>query len=102
MACHHGIFHRGCRLCLFPAKDGRRDDLVTGIQTCALPISRRPAMGAEAVSTGSGRSGSGRTKKGKPQIGRASCRERVWMSVVGDALNKKKGSGGKMETVKVR
>src|SRR5207244_5807486 len=26
----------------FQAEDGIRDDLVTGVQTCALPISRRP------------------------------------------------------------
>ena len=31
-----------CRLCsffFFQAEDGIRDDLVTGVQTCALPIS---------------------------------------------------------------
>src|SRR5258708_13570365 len=27
----------------FQAEDGIRDDLVTGVQTCALPISRGPA-----------------------------------------------------------
>src|SRR5258708_31887645 len=27
----------------FQAEDGIRDDLVTGVQTCALPISYRPA-----------------------------------------------------------
>src|SRR5207244_9751272 len=27
---------------LFQAADGIRDDLVTGVQTCALPICRRP------------------------------------------------------------
>ena len=26
----------------FQAEDGIRDDLVTGVQTCALPISKRP------------------------------------------------------------
>src|SRR3989441_8014034 len=37
-----------CRLALclffffFQAEDGIRDKLVTGVQTCALPISRRP------------------------------------------------------------
>src|SRR5260363_429264 len=28
--------------CFFQAEDGIRDDLVTGVQTCALPISGRP------------------------------------------------------------
>src|SRR5207244_5443261 len=32
---------------LFQAEDGIRDDLVTGVQTCALPISRQP--GAQDV-----------------------------------------------------
>src|SRR5207244_11270729 len=40
-------------LCLFffQAEDGIRDDLVTGVQTCALPIfrRRRPALAAQAV-----------------------------------------------------
>src|SRR4030067_2515958 len=30
----------------FQAEDGIRDKLVTGVQTCALPISRRPGSGA--------------------------------------------------------
>src|SRR5258708_16071146 len=29
-------------LFFFQAEDGIRDDLVTGVQTCALPISRQP------------------------------------------------------------
>src|SRR5207244_4997450 len=29
----------GCFLFFFQAEDGIRDDLVTGVQTCALPIS---------------------------------------------------------------
>src|SRR5207244_7684739 len=28
-----------CLTCFFQAEDGIRDDLVTGVQTCALPIS---------------------------------------------------------------
>ena len=32
-------------LCFFfQAEDGIRDDLVTGVQTCALPISRDPRL----------------------------------------------------------
>src|SRR6266536_3258822 len=32
----------------FQAEDGIRDPLVTGVQTCALPISRRPARSGSA------------------------------------------------------
>src|SRR5207244_6267271 len=31
----------------FQAEDGIRDDLVTGVQTCALPISMRPKDGVQ-------------------------------------------------------
>src|SRR5207244_9691102 len=94
------------------AEDGIRDDLVTGVQTCALPISAtrpscrapRPARPAPTrpppPQTGRGR-GRGRprgarvpprsrvrsprpereprrtTRGPTPEIGRASCRERV-------------------------
>src|SRR5947208_3677521 len=85
----------------FQAEDGIRDDLVTGVQTCALPISPRsccrvciPNAERRAVAEGSrtrGRtSGPGTairwntpdmtepyTAVGLIQIGRASCRERV-------------------------
>src|SRR5260370_5950859 len=84
----------------FQAEDGIRDSSVTGVQTCALPISpaassararaqRRPASGNE----GSGRQvRRGRTdpalraperrgheegREAPREIGRASCRERV-------------------------
>src|SRR3990170_6855800 len=37
-----------CLFCFFfQAEDGIRDDLVTGVQTCALPISARAGMAAE-------------------------------------------------------
>src|SRR5207244_7242562 len=42
---------RGC-CCFFQAKDGIRDDLVTGVQTCALPISscgRATAKGRDSL-----------------------------------------------------
>src|SRR5258708_28244986 len=32
-------------LCFFQAEDGIRDDLVTGVQTCALPICNRLDLG---------------------------------------------------------
>src|SRR5207244_10043382 len=92
-----------CVICFFfQAEDGIRDDLVTGVQTCALPIYGCPAgpaasrsgPGTAGVSpTGPrrprgssrrGRSGTSarrwcrRRRRGRPsraQIGRASCRE---------------------------
>src|SRR5205823_9574005 len=98
--------------------DGIRDKLVTGVQTCALPISFGGATGwvdkliggwqwngifvansgfPITPQVGSNRSGTGDTGrlpdrpslnpdfKGNPilgvEIGRASCRERGWMTV---------------------
>src|SRR5439155_12359925 len=97
----------------FQAEDGIRDGHVTGVQTCALPIyeyidarrcthrrvspavemqrtakyrrcvsdrSVRPSnTGGEALGEGDGEWWEG--ARGK--IGRASCRERVWMAGVG-------------------
>src|SRR5687767_15462340 len=92
------------RLCFFffQAEDGIRDKLVTGVQTCALPISseismppsspagrqndRRPSMsraGGRCRDRAVGRvprvSGGERRLHalGVDEIGRASCRERV-------------------------
>src|SRR2546430_11169369 len=96
----------------FQAEDGIRDLTVTGVQTCALPISRRPPDGCTAP----GRSSRGRRPRGRPataasraacrprrrptgrheaaaaapEIGRASCRERGEISVVAGSLKKKK------------
>src|SRR5437870_13855158 len=70
----------------FQAEDGIRDGHVTGVQTCALPIShyslsvrtRSPLPGAETrITTGQ-------------QIGRASCRERVEVSGGAGGVKKKK------------
>src|SRR5690606_39856165 len=87
----------------FQAEDGIRDFHVTGVQTCALPISRR--LGARAIADGArldlrlaqwlaarpwghrGERGrvrraiSGGAAVARVKIGRASCRERGWMSV---------------------
>src|SRR5205823_7331627 len=95
----------------FQAEDGIRDKLVTGVQTCALPIFEQPD--ARRIASLDHR-GAGHIK-GEflaavefrmrlwrqmtdeinipgpfdsrrilgAQIGRASCRERVWISVVG-------------------
>src|SRR5437868_14486166 len=87
---------------IFQAEDGIRDRNVTGVQTCALPISRcnarksvstapllacvaeptgktlttAPRCGCRTHVTHSGESSTG------VEIGRASCRERVSLSVV--------------------
>src|SRR5205085_4897762 len=70
-------------LFFFQAEDGIRDLTVTGVQTCALPIclcqDGRRLRGDQADGA-AGRHGAA-TVDG--QIGRASCRERVWISVVG-------------------
>src|SRR4051794_41952903 len=86
----------------FQAEDGIRDGRVTGVQTCALPISavswsrapsrlRRNRLGAldqrAAVTTQKHHAGGDRDDE---QIGRASCRERVEISVGGGSLKKKK------------
>src|SRR5256885_6975482 len=90
----------GCLVVFFfQAEDGIRDYKVTGVQTCALPISRtkqpvvaRQAIGQLAVEVAHGRVGEGlrgqrkakvaqreALARGLPgiEIGRASCRERV-------------------------
>src|SRR5258708_31341804 len=85
----------------FQAEDGIRDDLVTGVQTCALPISRkkgsrgsdpRPPSPTVRPRGAGGRSPgflfcvgvepdrerlSAPFQCPLPEIGRASCRERV-------------------------
>src|SRR5690348_18195811 len=83
----------------FQAEDGIRDGRVTGVQTCALPISTAASSSraarrsrARSTSAASMRSGSAwherarqdverRRDQGRLQIGRASCRERVKISV---------------------
>src|SRR5260370_30148608 len=98
-----GCFSRyGVRLgCFFfQAEDGIRDSSVTGVQTCALPIShlltflstqrRRSRNGrlgsgtrisrraaARRDSRVRNRAGDADSLRGVPEIGRASCRERV-------------------------
>src|SRR5206468_8319352 len=82
----------------FQAEDGIRDLIVTGVQTCALPIcargscasSRRPAERREEAHEPRARVGQvardrvevreqRRQQRDRlVEIGRASCRERVW------------------------
>src|SRR6266511_4942504 len=69
----------------FPADDGIRDFHVTGVQTCALPISER-TPDADRDLPLRGRRG---VEVGLQEIGRASCRERVEISVVAVSLKKK-------------
>src|SRR5438270_11703265 len=86
----------------FQAEDGIRDLTVTGVQTCALPISvlrrRCPAnRSARVLAPGAAieiehavRVGAGNRKLRHAEIGRASCRERVWISGGAVAFEKKR------------
>src|SRR3712207_8534820 len=97
----------------FQAEDGIRDIGVTGVQTCALPISgglhpdpsarrhagrrqrrRRRQPRAPVLDRGQGgqlHAGGLPVRRGRAreQIGRASCRERVEISAVAVSLKKK-------------
>src|SRR5437879_13882156 len=107
-----------CVLCLFSffffqAEDGIRDTSVTGVQTCALPISPAPlalfGVGAallllvfigihnawDTVTYVMAQQGEReRSEMGAAEIGRASCRERVEGWVVGGALEDRKWRSG--------
>src|SRR5438067_13130445 len=76
----------------FQAEDDIRNRNVTGVQTCALPISRL-AQRPQVSSTTCGRCAS-RARSPPRQIGRASCRERVEVWVVGVLLNVKEFAQG--------
>ena len=77
----------GCVFCcvffFFQAEDGIRDHCVTGVQTCALPISYGGRIRCGEVSDSSGCLLLRKPKikflgfRRSRQIGRASCRERV-------------------------
>src|SRR5437762_7615205 len=103
-----------CFFFFFQAEDGIRDTSVTGVQTCALPISptgprraaRAPGERIDGDATpggaryprhrtdrGDGRAGGTRDRqRDLPQIGRASCRERV-ESAGAAGVVKKQSSG---------
>src|SRR5437879_13414024 len=72
----------------FQAEDGIRDTSVTGVQTCALPISAD--CDGDGTAHGGRRADLGESDQAV-QIGRASCRERVYISVVDVSLLKDKG-----------
>src|SRR5207245_5288134 len=83
----------------FQAEDGIRDATVTGVQTCALPISIDQTRLRDVVIVGAGPAGlaaavyaasEGLDVLVLEKIGRASCRERVEISVVAGAVEKKK------------
>src|SRR2546423_15001460 len=94
----------------FQAEDGIRDKLVTGVQTCALPIYPSMkycrTMAAAAAAAGvaivrqyfmegwypSGRPVLADAMTPSAEIGRASCRERGEISVVAGSLKKKKAN----------
>ena len=63
----------GVLFVFFQAEDGIRDVAVTGVQTCALPISRR---GRQVVPSANGVPPSRPPAGSGTEIGRASCRER--------------------------
>src|SRR5207249_7853769 len=103
-----------CFFFFFQAEDGIRDRNVTGVQTCALPISYAlPVLGRRGYGSvgpiraarkercehaalklrcrrgkAGGATGGGTTSP--KEIGRASCRERVEISVVDGAGKRRK------------
>src|SRR5262249_57217314 len=86
----------------FQAEDGIRDWSVTGVQTCALPISHRDEARdiadrerREAHQRGE-REPAERHRAAAEEIGRASCRERVENSG-GDGPLKKKETRGRAD-----
>src|SRR2546430_15090761 len=79
----------------FQAEDGIRDLTVTGVQTCALPISNSydsAALTANGGAINPGANGAGIPLNGfgGNEIGRGSCRGRGEISVVAGSFKKKK------------
>src|SRR5437763_14134586 len=83
MQCYHYVISSF----FFQAEDGIRDTSVTGVQTCALPISAAwlmvsmemaKAMPIMVIKRGC----ETRVARANQEIGRASCREREWDYVV--------------------
>src|SRR5262249_57638276 len=91
----------------FQAEDGIRHWSVTGVQTCALPIYariRRHSAGgvvhgvAQLLSRARPPERVDRRRvRVRDQIGRASCRERVEISVGGGSLEKTYGVGSPVQ-----
>src|SRR5437867_11832698 len=88
----------------FQAEDGIRDRTVTGVQTCALPISKIITISStydpvivrardrDDLRAPPGDLADGAGRDDRAQIGRASCRERVWISGGGGGGKEKSGS----------
>src|SRR5438034_9490944 len=82
----------------FQAEDGIRDHCVTGVQTCALPISSGTVFYDYMGLSNTGRAvqidstAGASVFYGLDKIGRASCRERVEMSVLGVSVEEKPGN----------
>src|SRR5207237_7708028 len=80
------------RLFFFQAEDGIRDSSVTGVQTCALPISQhrvlRRAVGGAALDAVL--AGERSDVDNGAKIGRASCRESVDLGGRGDIKKQKR------------
>src|SRR5207248_4357208 len=70
----------------FQAEDGIRDRTVTGVQTCALPISMPKTAKNVPIFQFRFHDGSGTFLESSREIGRASCRERVEITEVGGAF----------------
>src|SRR5207244_7265196 len=101
-------------LCFFfQAEDCIRADLVTGVQTCALPICLRsstlssPTAQASRWSATTPRRSTPfgpppwRTFSASRKIGRASCRERVWSREKRRALAKRAGQASERRPQRV-
>src|SRR5437867_6741913 len=81
----------------FQAEDGIRDRTVTGVQTCALPFLLSPytlfrghSRADPSASEGGYGGGRGARHISHDEIGRASCRERVYICDNFNFLKKKK------------
>src|SRR5256885_8563002 len=98
-----------CCFFFFQAEDGIRDYKVTGVQTCALPISRAAARGVPLRARRRGAGAAARpwaralpAGRGRPrvvastraldagEVGRGACRGRGEISVGGGSFKKKK------------
>src|SRR5437762_13097712 len=94
----------------FQAEDGIRDTSVTGVQTCALPICRArlprrrdrsmadmrtiaTAWESRATETNNYTAAAAGHALGGAEIGRASCRERVWVPERGRCVEVKEAEG---------
>src|SRR5207302_8196587 len=74
----------------FQAEDGIRDFHVTGVQTCALPILARLWFAPPAGAPAAANHWRATPRAASQKIGRASCRERVEITVGAGSSKKKK------------